>query len=101
MIDDFEDGDDAVSALEQRVGFWRWVREIDAPGTAPALMPVARPEALPENRLALHAKGGRLWDWGAVIEATFRPACYDASPIRRRCVSGARTRARLFRARAR
>jgi hypothetical protein len=79
LIDDFEDGDDAVAPLEQRTGFWRWVREIDAPGTAPALMPVPRPEALPGNKLALHAKGGRLLDWGAVIETTFRPACYDAS----------------------
>jgi hypothetical protein len=79
LIDDFEDGDDAVAALEQRVGFWRWVREIDAPGTAPALIPIPRPEATAQNRLALHAKGGRLLDWGAVIETTFRPACYDAS----------------------
>ncbi len=79
LIDDFEDGDDSLAPFEQRVGFWRWVREIDAPGTAPALLPVPRPEALPENRLALHVKGGRLLDWGAVIETTFRPACYDAS----------------------
>jgi hypothetical protein len=79
LIDDFEDGDDALAPLEQRAGFWRWVREIDAPGTAPALIPVPRPEALPQNRLALHVKGGRLLDWGAVVETTFRPACYDAS----------------------
>jgi hypothetical protein len=79
QIDDFEDGDDAVTALEQRVGYWRWVREIDAPGTAPALIPVPRPEAAPRNRLALHVKGGQLVDWGAAVEFTFRPACYDAS----------------------
>lgn len=79
VIDDFEDGDDAIARLEQRVAFWRWAREIDAPGTAPALIPVPHPEATPDNRLAIHVKGGQLLDWGAAVEFTFRPACYDAS----------------------
>lgn len=79
LIDDFEDGDDAITHHEQRVGFWRWPREIDAPGTAPALMPQPRPEPTPRSRLALHVKGGELVDWGATVEFTFRPACYDAS----------------------
>src|SRR5690606_22423446 len=79
LIDDFEDGDDQLAVLEQRVGYWRWVREIDAPGTAPALLPLPRPEATASNRFALHVKGGRLVDWGAAVEVTFRPACYDAS----------------------
>lgn len=78
-IDDFEDGDDAIRPLEGRVGFWRWPREIDAPGTAPALMPVPRPDATRANRLAQHVKGGQLVDWGATVEFDFRPACYDAS----------------------
>jgi hypothetical protein len=78
-IDDFEDGDDAIRPLEGRVGFWRWAREIDAPGTAPALIPVPRPDATRANRLAEHVKGGQLVDWGANIEFDFRPACYDAS----------------------
>jgi hypothetical protein len=79
LIDDFEDGDDAIVNLEQRSGFWRWAREIDAPGTAPALLPVPRPQRTRGNELALHVKGGRLLDWGATVEFTFRPACYDAS----------------------
>jgi len=79
LIDDFEDGDDAIRPVEGRVGFWRWPREIDAPGTAPALMPVPRPDATRGNRLAQHVKGGQLLDWGATIEFDFRPACYDAS----------------------
>lgn len=79
LIDDFEDGDDAIRPFEGRVGFWRWPREIDAPGTAPALIPVARPDATRGNRLAQHVKGGQLLDWGAAIEFDFRPACYDAS----------------------
>ena len=84
-IDDFEDGDDAISPNEQRRGFWRWVRETDAPGTAPALLPIPRPAAnsfsghAANNALALHVRGGRLSDWGAAVEFTFRPACYDAS----------------------
>ncbi|MEO7035353.1 MAG: hypothetical protein ABI548_15620 [Polyangiaceae bacterium] len=78
-IDDFEDGDDAVQALEGRAGFWRWARETDAPGTAPALIPIPRPEPLRSNRLALHVKGGQLVDWGATVELDFRPSCYDAS----------------------
>jgi hypothetical protein len=79
LIDDFEDGDDTIRPLEGRVGFWRWPREIDAPGTAPALIPVPRPDATRGNRLAQHVKGEQLLDWGAAIEFDFRPACYDAS----------------------
>ena len=79
LLDDFEDGDDALSPVEQRAGFWRWARESDAPGTAPALIPVPRFEPSPRNRLSLHVKGGRLFDWGATVEVNFRPSCYDAS----------------------
>jgi hypothetical protein len=79
QIDDFEDGDDELRPLEGRAGFWRWAREIDAPGTAPALIPVPRPDATRTNRLAQHVKGGQLLDWGAAVEFDFRPACYDAS----------------------
>lgn len=79
LVDDFEDGDDVLAPLEQRAGFWRWARESDAPGTAPALLPVPRPDASARNRLALHAKGGQLYDWGATIEVNFRPPCYDAT----------------------
>ncbi len=79
LVDDFEDGDDALLALDHRSGFWRWARETDAPGTAPALLPVPRPEATSTNRLALHVKGGQLYDWGATVQVSFRPPCYDAT----------------------
>lgn len=79
LIDDFEDGDDALAPLEQREGFWRWVRESDAPGTAPALLPVPRPDPSRRSRMALHVKGGPLLDWGAAVEVSFRPPCYDAT----------------------
>lgn len=82
LIDDFEDGDDAIAPFEARVGLWRWVRDTDAPGTAPALLPIPRPDATPSNQLAVRVKGARLLDWGAAVEFTFRPACYDASKYR-------------------
>jgi hypothetical protein len=79
LIDDFEDGDDSVLPLEQRAGLWRWARETDALGSAPALLPIPRPGATPKNQLALHVKGSKLVDWGATVEFAFEPACYDAS----------------------
>jgi len=79
LIDDFEDGDDEVARFEGRSGLWRWVRDTDAKGTAPALLPIPRGNSKPDNRLALHVKGGQLLDWGAVIEFNFVPGCYDAS----------------------
>lgn len=82
LIDDFEDGDDEIARLEDRSGLWRWVRDTDAPGTAPALLPIPRPNAHAGNRLAIHVKGGRLLEWGAVVEFNFVPACYDASVYR-------------------
>lgn len=79
LLDDFEDGDDLISRLEGRDGFWRWARETDAPGTAPALIPVPRGDGVASNRLAVHVKGPQLSDWGATIELDFRPRCYDAA----------------------
>jgi hypothetical protein len=79
LVDDFEDGDDAVLPNEQREGLWRWVRDTDAPGTAPALLPVPRQNKTSRNQLALHVKGERLREWGATIEFVFGGKCYDAS----------------------
>jgi hypothetical protein len=79
LLDDFEDGDDALAALDQRAGFWRWARETDAPGTAPALLPVPRTGGGARNKRAVHVKGGRLFDWGATVEVSFEPPCYDAT----------------------
>jgi hypothetical protein len=79
VIDDFEDGDDLALAREQRTGFWRWNRDIDKPGTAPALLPTDRPFATKNNQFAIHVKGATLRDWGASVEMTFDSSCYDAS----------------------
>ncbi len=79
LIDDFEDGDDAILPLEGRKALWRWSRDTDLPGTAPALLPIPRPGSAADNRLAAHVKGGTLKDWGALVEMRFSPTCYDAS----------------------
>jgi hypothetical protein len=79
LIDDFEDGDDFVLASEQRSGFWRWSRDTDKPGTAPALIPTEHPSPTKNNRNAVHVKGAVLRDWGASIEMKFDSSCYDAS----------------------
>jgi hypothetical protein len=55
------------------------VRDTDAPGTAPALLPVPRPGKTAKNQLALHVKGERLREWGATVEFVFTSKCYDAS----------------------
>lgn len=82
LIDDFEDGDDAVLPLEGRQGLWRWVRDTDRPGTAPALLPVPLTSSRASSKQVLHVRGARLLDWGASFEFTFQPACYDASAYR-------------------
>lgn len=82
LIDDFEDGDDEVSLVEGRSGLWRWVRDTDAPGTSPALLPIPRHNPKLGNKLAIRVKGGKLLDWGAVVEFDFVPPCYDASAYR-------------------
>lgn len=79
LIDDFEDGDDAVPNTEGRSGLWRWVRDTDAPGTAPALLPVPRVPETGTSKLAVHVKGERLREWGATVEFVFGQHCYDAS----------------------
>jgi hypothetical protein len=79
FIDDFEDSDDTITPRDGRSGFWRWARDTDAPGTAPALLPNPRPERKPGNLQALHVKGDQLKDWGASVELTLKPNCYDAS----------------------
>jgi len=79
LIDDFEDGDDSIVSRDGRGGYWRWARDTDEPGTAPALLPNPRPDAKPGNRQALHVKGEQLRDWGASVELTLQPSCYDVA----------------------
>jgi hypothetical protein len=79
MIDDFEDGDGILRPLEGRRAGWIEVRDSDPPGVSHPLVPDLRPEPSDGNRLALHARGGEFRDWGATVQFTFAPPCYDAS----------------------
>ncbi|HET9958139.1 MAG TPA: hypothetical protein VFQ61_26770 [Polyangiaceae bacterium] len=82
LIDDFEDGNADVLPYEGRRGFWSWVQDSDFPRRSPELVPVLRPDPSQGNRFALHVQGKRLLDWGASIEFTFTPSCYDARVYR-------------------
>jgi hypothetical protein len=79
LIDDFEDGNGVVRKLDGQWGPWLVARDSDPRGTSYPIPPVLRPEPTAKNRLALHAQGGELRDWGASIEITFPRPCYDAS----------------------
>jgi hypothetical protein len=79
LIDDFEDANPLVAPNEGRLGLWGLYRDDVALGTSSPLLPSLRPRPLGTNRYALHATGGELRDWGAVVQIAFLPACYDAS----------------------
>lgn len=79
LIDDFEDANSVVSDIERRVGFWSLFSDNVTLGDILPLTPQTRPNASRSNRYALHAKGPELRDWGAVVQVSFQPACYDAS----------------------
>ncbi len=78
-IDDFEDGNPLVGSFESRVGLWGLYRDTDTPGASMPLTPTIRPQPTRGNRFALHAVGGELRDWGATVQLSFQPSCYDAS----------------------
>jgi hypothetical protein len=79
LIDDFEDGNPLLAPVEDRVGLWALFKDTDSAATFIALPPVRRVPAANKNRYALHAVGGELRNWGAVIQVALQPACYDAS----------------------
>jgi hypothetical protein len=88
LIDDFEDGDDVISANDGRVG--TWYASNDGSGTQepsegdlvePALLAPARDA----SQRALHTFGGGFTTWGAFVRANLRVGAaganqpYDAS----------------------
>ncbi len=80
LIDDFEDGNSDVSAIDGRVG--GWFLATDGTGSTTPAAPVAPKPAtggMPGN--ALHVSGTGLTSWGASLSASITPAmgCYDAS----------------------
>jgi hypothetical protein len=82
VLDDFEDGNEGLYQTESRNGYWALFEDAGWDGHGPFLKPEARPQATESNRLALHAAGGRLHDWGASLQVRFGPACYDVSAYR-------------------
>jgi hypothetical protein len=48
-------------------------------GSFNPLAPSKRERAMRNNRYALHAVGEELLNWGAVIQFSFQPTCYDIS----------------------
>jgi hypothetical protein len=79
LIDDFEDQNPLIASQEGRVALWSLFKDTDSPGGSLTLLPEARPQATRVNRFALHAQGDELRNWGAVIQISFSPSCYDAS----------------------
>lgn len=79
LIDDFEDGNPLIAAEEGRVALWSLFQDTEALGGNSTLVPQTRPGGTRTNRYAIHAQGGELRNWGAVIQISFTPACYDVS----------------------
>ena len=80
LIDDFEDGNSDVGAVDGRVG--GWFLATDGTGSTTPTAPIAPKPAtggMPGN--ALHVTGTGLTSWGASLSASITPAmgCYDAS----------------------
>jgi hypothetical protein len=89
MIDDLEDGDNAVLAVEGRDGFWYSYNDGTAGATqSPSPSVDLAPEAIPGGRgtstKAVHTTGSGFTDWGAGVgvglnEDSSKPCVYDAS----------------------
>jgi hypothetical protein len=79
LLDDFEDHNPLIASLENRVGLWALFKDSDGPGTFNTITPSLLPKQTHRNRYALHVVGGEMLNWGATIQFTFQPACYDVS----------------------
>lgn len=83
MIDDFEDGDTRMPAVDKRAGYW--IVFNDGTGKqeprSGSVFPAHRiPGGRGNSRFGLHSTGGRFTKWGAVLAAELNPRrCYDAS----------------------
>ena len=82
LIDDFEDGDAHVPAVEQRIG--QWLIFNDGTGTQFPRPGTADPTRIVGGRgpshFARHSAGGKFSKWGASLSFEFNPRhCYDAS----------------------
>jgi hypothetical protein len=83
LIDDFEDNDARIAALEHRAGFWsasndNTGKQRPAPGGPLAMTRI--PGGRGASQFALHTGGNKFTKWGALLAADFSPRrCYDAS----------------------
>jgi hypothetical protein len=79
LIDDFEDGNPLIGAYEDRVGLWNVFKDTDVSGSFNTVTPTLLAQPTRGSRYALHAAGGELLNWGATVQLSFQPSCYDAS----------------------
>ena len=79
LIDDFEDGNADVTAIDGRLG--GWYLSTDTTGTTTPKAGAAMPETGGMPGRALHVSGSGLTGWGASLAASITApmACYDAS----------------------
>ena len=82
QIDDFEDGNELVSLLESRNGYWVIISDSDPAASETVLVPSLLPEPHDGSRSALHVTGGKHTKWGASVQLELGPRCYDASAYR-------------------
>jgi len=79
LIDDFEDGNPFLAQVEDRVGIWAHFKDSDPAGSFNTIAPNKLELPTRNNRFALHMSGGELLNWGAVVQFSFQPTCYDVS----------------------
>lgn len=78
LIDDFEDGNADVTAIDGRIGGWYLSTDMTGSTTPKAGAPVPETGGMPGK--AVHVTGSGLTSWGASLSASITPAmgCYDA-----------------------
>jgi hypothetical protein len=79
MIDDFEDGNGDISAVDGRMGGWYFSTDLTGTTTPKAGVPVPETGGMPGK--AVHVTGTGLTSWGASLSAAIVPVngCYDAT----------------------
>jgi hypothetical protein len=78
LIDDFEDGDGAVSVRDRRSGFWQLVTDRNEKGPGPFTIEPSKSG----HGFAMHWTGPEFREWGSSLEYPFPTHCYDASAYR-------------------
>lgn len=83
LIDDFEDANTRIAALEHRAGFWSESNDstgVQQPTLGIPFVMSRIPGGRGDSRFALHTSGSKFSKWGAVVSTEFSTRrCYDAS----------------------